>query len=315
LDKQNDSQSDVLYSDTLKARIVNLEYGSKDKDEKFIPISVEDIRRIYIEETGIEPPNKIMLYRSDDFKSSGRDSGFDGTIIHFYDPEKGINESYTIPRGSESMETGGAGNGQPLDWIYNGLGIFTGKVNDQLEDSKDFEERVSLEVNKYIEKNKHKSDVEIPELRKIGIGHSLGGNHIQMMFLLGGEFDSVYALNDAAPTVYQLGGNDAVFFRAVQINFGSHIKDSDDLYTLDPKQLQAFALNYYKSKGVNIHHITSEEDALYPLNLTRGFLRFGDEHVIDTNPNLSGLHDVIERIPDKQLQSLQKYLAAPSPLL
>ena len=309
---QDDGQLDVLFSDTLKARIVKLEYGSIDSNGEFIPISVDDIRRIYIEETGMEPPNKITLYRSDDFKSSGRDSGFDGTVIHFYDPEKGVNEIYTIPRGSEKVETGGAGDGQPLDWIYNGLGIFTGKVNDQLEDAQDFEEWASDSINRSIGNDiKHKE--HIPELRKIGLGHSLGGNHIQMIYLLGGEFDSVYALNDAAPTVYQLAGNDADFFREIQIVYGKHIKQTEDLFTLDPKQLQSFALNYYQSKGVNIHHITSEEDALYPLHLTRGFLRLGDEHVVDTNPNLSGLHSVIERIPDKQLQALQKYLAAAAP--
>ena len=68
---QDDGQLDVLFSDTLKARIVKLEYGSIDSDGEFIPISIEDIRRVYIEETGMEPPNKIMLYRSDDYKSSG----------------------------------------------------------------------------------------------------------------------------------------------------------------------------------------------------------------------------------------------------
>ena len=108
MDIQEDSSLDVLHSEILKARIVNLEYGSKDEDGELIPISPEDIRRIYIEETGPEPPNNITLYRSEDFKSSWRDSGFDGTVIHFYDPQKGINESYTIPRGSESMGIGSA---------------------------------------------------------------------------------------------------------------------------------------------------------------------------------------------------------------
>ncbi len=313
MDIQKDSQLDVLYSDTLKARIVKLEYGNINSDGKFIPISVEDIRRIYIEETGTAPPNNITLYRSEDFKSSGRDNGFDGTVIHFYDPQKGINESYTIPRGSEHVETGGAEDGQPLDWIYNGLGIFTGKVNDQLREAKDFEEWASNGINNFIGKDIKINKEKIPELRKIGIGHSLGGNHIQMLYLLGVKFDSVYALNDAAPTVYQLAYSDKDFFRVIRTQFGTRINGIDDLFTLDPKQLQSFALNYYQSKGVNIHHITSEEDALYPLHLTRGFLRFGDELVVDTNPNLSGLHNVIERIPDKQLQSLQKYLAAAAP--
>lgn len=305
----------VLSSEILIARIVQLEYGNRDSDGNYIPMTIEDIRRIYIEETAEKPPNGISLYRSDEFKSKGKDSGFDGTVIHFYDQEKGINQSYTIPRGSESVESGGEGDGQPLDWVYNGLGIFTGKTNDQLEDFRKFEEWASLEINKFveIEKNASKENIVIPELRRNGLGHSLGGNQIQMLYLLGVNFDSVYALNDAAPTVYQLAENDGGFFREVQIEFGEHIINPDELYELDPRKLQEFASVYYKSKGDQIHHITSEEDALYPLHLTRGFLRLGKESVIDTNPNLSELDNIIGRIPDRQLQSLQKYIAAASP--
>lgn len=313
MNKSNDEQLDILDSAILKARIAKLEYGTMD-DGKFTSISVEEIRRIYIEETGAEPPSAITLYKSDDFKREGRDSGFDGTVIHFYDPEKGINQSYTIPRGSEHAESGGEGDGQPLDWIYNGLGIFTGKVNDQLQDAKDFEKWASEEINKVIKtRNTSENDINIPKLRRIGIGHSLGGNHIQMLNLLGSDFDGVYALNDAAPTVYQLAANDADFFKEIRIKFGQQFQDVDELYKLEPNQLRTFALNYYKSKGKHIEHITSEEDALYPLHLTRGFIRFGNEQVVDTDPNITGLHDVISRIPDKQLQSLQKYVATAAP--
>ena len=313
MNKSDDEQLEVLDSDILKARITKLEYGNID-DGKFTSISVEDIRRIYIEETGVEPPSAITLYKSDDFKREGRDSGFDGTIIHFYDPEKGINQSYTIPRGSENVESGGE-DGQPLDWIYNGLGIFTGKVNDQLLDAMDFEKWAGTEINKFVDmKSKtDKNSMNTPELTKIGIGHSLGGNHIQMLYLLGVKFDSVYALNDAAPTVYQLARNDRHFFGAIRNEFGEGNKKLEHLYELDPNQLRTFALNYYKSKGIHIEHVTSEEDALYPLHLTRGFIRFGNEQVVDTDPNITGLHDVISRIPDKQLQSLQKYVATAAP--
>ncbi len=123
----------------------------------------------------------------------------------------------------------------------------------------------------------------------------------------------VYALNDAAPTVYQLAANDTDFFNGIRKKFGQQFQDVDELYKLDPNQLRTFTLNYYKSKGIHIEHITSEEDALYPLHLTRGFIRFGNEQVVDTNPDLTGLDNVLTRIPDKELQSLQKYLAAAAP--
>ncbi|WP_369814063.1 DUF6792 domain-containing protein [Geobacillus sp. PA-3] len=45
----------------------------------------------------------MKVYRSDDFKK-GKDFGFDGTIIHFYDEKQGINQKYTITRGSEMPE-------------------------------------------------------------------------------------------------------------------------------------------------------------------------------------------------------------------
>ncbi|WP_335591392.1 DUF6792 domain-containing protein [Geobacillus thermodenitrificans] len=45
----------------------------------------------------------IKVYHSDDFKE-GQDFGFDDTIIHFYDEKQGINQKYTITRGSEMSE-------------------------------------------------------------------------------------------------------------------------------------------------------------------------------------------------------------------
>lgn len=304
-------QKEVLDSDILKARITKLEYGEVDADGNFTPISVEDIRRVYIEETRQEPPETIKLYRSDDFRKDGRDSGFDGTVIHFYDRDKGINQSYTITRGSESAESGGAEDGQPLDWMYNGLGIFTGKVNDQLKDAIKFEKWANQEIQQFIANDN--ADQSIEPLQKYGLGHSLGGNHIQMLLLLRNSFDEVFVMNDAAPTVYQLASNDRLFFEEIRYKFGPQYNDVESLYEIDPKALQSFALTYYQSKGIHIHHITSEEDALYPLHLTRGFLRFGSERVIDTNPELPGLHDIINRIPDKELQSLQQYLASAAP--
>lgn len=121
------------------------------------------------------------------------------------------------------------------------------------------------------------------------------------------------SLNDAAPTVYQLAANDPAFFKEIRAEFGLKGYKIEDLYDLDPKKLQDFAQEHYKDMGEKIHHLTSEEDALYPLNVTRGFIRHGTEDIIDTNPDLASLHDVLGRIPDKSLQSLQKYLAKAAP--
>ena len=52
-------------------------------------LTEEEIKRIYIEETGNNPPAQIHVYHSENFKNVNvKDFGFDGTIIHFYDEEK-----------------------------------------------------------------------------------------------------------------------------------------------------------------------------------------------------------------------------------
>ncbi|WP_300379795.1 DUF6792 domain-containing protein, partial [Clostridium sp.] len=261
-------QKEVLNTETLKARITKLEYGNGSEGGEFISISADDIRRVYIEETGKEPPQMITVYKSDDYKTGRKDSGFDGTVIHFFDSLKGINQSYMISRGTENTESHGKADLIARDWVYNALGIFTGKVNDQLKDAKTFEKQTSKEINTFLERRG--TNEKLPKLKKIGMGHSLGGNHIQMMHLLDVSFDSIHVMNDAAPTVYQLAESDAEFLRSIQRKYGGEIQNKNYLYALDPKKLQSFAEFYYKSKGANIHHITSKEDILYPLHLIRG---------------------------------------------
>ncbi len=78
------SNEEILNTDIIRARITGLEYGK---------ISAEEIRRIYTEETGHEPPGEITVYHSEELKAlsekkrASKDSGFDGTVIHFYDPK------------------------------------------------------------------------------------------------------------------------------------------------------------------------------------------------------------------------------------
>ncbi|TDL79179.1 DUF6792 domain-containing protein [Peribacillus frigoritolerans] len=96
---------EVLNSDILRVRLTELEYGGKKK------FTVEEVRKIIIEETGESPPSNIEIFSTDslkefkELKNEGKDSGFDGTAIHFYDAEKGINQTYVITRGSENEES------------------------------------------------------------------------------------------------------------------------------------------------------------------------------------------------------------------
>lgn len=295
---------EILNTDILKARIANLEYGISGE------ISEEEIRRIYIEEMGVELPANITIYHSDDIdelKTSSQDSGFDGTVIHFYNPSLNINQSYTITRGSEHSEDNG--EGEPLDWYYNGLGIFTGKVKNQYEDAMRFDEIVSQKISASI-KADHNNTLKV---EKYGIGHSLGGNLIQMLQLMSDSYTKVYAINDAPPSAYQLAQIDVNFQFNIARKFNIDPNDDDQLYAIPPDQLNTFAEEYYKKRGAHIHHITAEEDMLFGASGIRGFLDLGTREMINTDPDFEGLRTMLGNISDKDLRTLQMFLATVAP--
>lgn len=95
----------------------------------------------------------------------GKDSGFDGAIIHFYNAEQGLNQSYTITRGSENREDGG--KGLPHDWIYNSFGIFAGKVQDQYLDARYFDEAISKKINEKVDADINKRKMKGKLLTKL----------------------------------------------------------------------------------------------------------------------------------------------------
>jgi hypothetical protein len=125
------------------------------------------------------------VYHSDDFKNlNDINSGFDGPVIHLYDEEKGINQMYTIARGSEIQEKD---TWKPLDWAYNTFGIFVGQNKNQYDDALRFDEMVTQKITEELKRNG-----QTIELKKIGLGHSLGGNHVQVIQLTEHRFDQVY---------------------------------------------------------------------------------------------------------------------------
>jgi hypothetical protein len=185
----------VLDTDLLRARVMKLEYKH---------LTAEEIMRIYIEETGSDPPDQIHVYHSQDFKNINiNDFGFDGTIIHFYDKEKRINQMYTIARGSEIQEKD---TWKPLDWAYNTFGIFVGQNKNQYDDALRFDEMVTQKITEELKRNG-----QTIELKKIGLGHSQGGNHVETIQLTEHRFDQVYVINDAPPSAYQLAYIDKRF--------------------------------------------------------------------------------------------------------
>ncbi|MGG4489405.1 DUF6792 domain-containing protein [Metabacillus idriensis] len=301
---------EVLNSDILRVRLTELEYCGEKK------FTVEEVRKIIIEETGKSPPSNIEIFRTDslkefkELKNEGKDSGFDGTAIHFYDAEKGINQTYVITRGSENGESldDNEEKGDPLDWIYNSLGIYAGKESNQYRDAKLFDSLVS----KYVEENVKSHHIEI-ENKKYGLGHSLGGNLIQMISLMNRSFEKVYAFNDAPPSAYQLALIDSSFRRKLFLRFDLNPNSFDEIYTIPPAELKAFAENYYKEKGQNIHHLTNEEDMLFAASDIRGFLDLGSRTVLDSDPDFESIRERINNLSDEDLYEMQKFLVKYAP--
>ncbi|UAL48896.1 hypothetical protein K7887_08190 [Sutcliffiella horikoshii] len=301
-------KTEVLHSKLLKARITELEY----KD-----LTIENIRRIYVEETGEEPPGKITLYHSDELPKSVKeyDSGFDGTVIHFMDLEKGLNESYTITRGSEMGEDNG--KGLHSDWFYNLFGIFGGKVQNQYQDARYFEKYVNKEISNVIEIEVDylkKQGIDInTQLTKYGIGHSLGGNLIQMLQITDEPFESVLAINDAPPSMYQLAMLDIDFQESIYLEYNINSKNFNDIYKIDPEKLKEFAEEYYQAQGQSIHHLTIKEEILYSVIGFRGFLDLGSREVLTTYPHTNGIAKYMNRVSDENLYSIQQFVAKHAP--
>ncbi|WP_420768686.1 DUF6792 domain-containing protein [Parageobacillus thermoglucosidasius] len=290
------SQKLVLDTDLLRARVMSLEYKH---------LTAEEIRRIYIEETGSNPPAQIHVYHSEDFRNVNvNDSGFDGTIIHFYDEEKGINQMYTIARGSEKREKD---TWKPLDWAYNALGIFVGQSRSQYRDALEFDRKVTQIITEEL-----KRKGQTIELKKIGLGHSQGGNHAEMIQLTEHRFSQVYVINDAPPSAYQLAYIDKRFRYELAKKFTPNIlSDYNLIYSIPPSELKAFAEEYYKKQidERSIHHLTAEEDLLYAVSGVRGFIDIGSRQFIDTNKGFTSIKDLIAKISDKDVRAIQLYLS------
>ena len=284
---------EFLCSDELRGRIVDLEY---------IELTEDKIRQIYFEETGKELKVDIQLYHSNNYnkKLTIGSNGFDGTIIHFFNKELGVNQVYSIARGSEMKEEE---NWRPEDWMYNTFGIFVGQNNGQFQDAQRFEQYVNYDI---IQKTKNSKI----NLTKIGLGHSLGGNTKQLQQLLNPEFDKVYTINAAQPTVYQLAYIDVKFRRKLMDRFNINLVNFNEIYTIDPKALVQFAEQYYQDAGNNIHRLVAEEDLLLAVGQNiRGFVFVGHGDPIDTMKDFVSIGNILGEIPDKDVQAIQMFLA------
>ncbi|WP_078579033.1 DUF6792 domain-containing protein [Salipaludibacillus agaradhaerens] len=289
------TNKEVLGSDSVRARIIQMEYKE---------LTESEIRRIYIEETGTEPPANITIYSSNDFSELQKGdyySGFDGSAIHFYDEEKGINQVYTITRGSEGSEKD---SWKPKDWFYNLFGIGLGQNDSQISDAKRFTELVTKEVNK-------SNDSPIP-IKSIGMGHSLGGNLITTLQLITGQFDNVYAVNHIPPSIYQLASIDSIFANELNAMFKLDLENNfNAIYDIDPTELKEFTEAYYKERidETTINRLNMEEDLLYAMWGLSGFIDIGVGDPMNSIEGFDGLHDFMSHISDEDMRIVRLYFA------
>ncbi len=276
---------------------MNLEY----KD--FEPSKIEEkIQQIYLDEVGEKLPAEITVYKSDDIteqETKGKDSGFDGTILHLHSEKNQINQIITITRGSEMPE---GDNWRPLDWTYNINGSLVGVTTDQYNDAIKFDRTVKEAIS-------NQSNKDLPKIKKIGYGHSLGGGLIVTLQMMTQDFDTVYSINGAPPSFYQLAEIDRDYFDALSINYS--INDREDIYSLPPSEVKAFTEEYYKNKidETTIQHTTVEEDMLYSITRTRGFIDIGvRDGFLSYHEEYGDFEALMRQVPDEVVQSIQGFL-------
>lgn len=265
----------ILESPTLKARLINMEYGNLEP-EKF----EQELKRIYMEENGEMLEGNVDIYHSSQADSDIiEESGYDGTAIKI--ESQGQTEVYVISQGSAGTE----------DWLYNLKSMLAGKNADQAIATEDFVQ----EANRYF------GTEEGTEI--FGLSHSLGHNNNTVAHLSYDTFDEVFSINGAQPNYYELYEADVNFNEAVSEKF--NLVDDEQIYELPPDELHNFAMDYYEDKSDNIHQIISKDDPLYAASAVRGFFTLGNVTMVDTNPDTPGLRELMEEIPDDVVKNFQ----------
>ncbi|WP_405100053.1 DUF6792 domain-containing protein [Oceanobacillus sp. FSL H7-0719] len=252
--------------------------GLKEEDFK------SKLKQLYIEEYGKEIDANIEIFHTSKSENPDiKDTGYDGTAVHFYSEKGGINELYVISQGTQDMK----------DWEYNLKAMFAGLEYPQARATNLFTEEVI-----------HRLETK-DELSIIGLSHSLAHNNNTTAHLLHDTFDKVYSVNGAQTNYYQLYYADKYFAEKLNKRFSIPVTDEYAIYNLDPTKLEAFAKDYCADKADNIHQVISLDDPLYAVSGTRGFFTLGGVKYIDINPDYPGLRRVFDDILDHVIQDFQ----------
>jgi hypothetical protein len=267
---------DKIKLDTVWMRLVDTDYGDNpDKME-------QAFRTIYLEETGKLFEGDVEVYHSSDSESTTNfNSHYDGTALAI--SSEGESNLYVISQGTQGMD----------DWLYNIKGPFSGVTVKQVEAAKEFTEDA-----------KRHFDINTEESEVISFNHSLGLHNSGMTGLTEGTFDEVYGVNGLMVSPYELARYDFAF--AQEINNEFDLRNPKEIRDIPFAELRQFTVDYYGDNGTKIHNVVSEDDPLYSISEKFGFItEFSDTKIVDTNPDVSGLKEMIDKIPAPVIESLR----------
>ncbi|MFJ6413698.1 DUF6792 domain-containing protein [Terribacillus saccharophilus] len=268
--------SDIISSDEFKTRLIDIGY----QDLTSVELE-EKIRQLYLEENGELLEADIQIFHSSaSERQLVKESGYDGTAVYINNGDK--QEVYVISEGTQDLD----------DWIYNIKAMLAGKSADQ-----------AIATDEFVKEAKEQFNL-VDNVETNGLSHSLAHNNNAYALLSFGTFDNVYSVNGAQLNYYQLFETDRRFNAAVRNKFT--LSTNDDVYNLSPQDLHDFAMDYYEDKADRIDQVISTDDPLYAVSVVRGFFTLGSITMVDTNPDVPGLRELIADIPDNVIRDFQE---------
>lgn len=272
----------LFHDEMVQMRITKLEYDFPKMTDNAI---IEAIERIYLEEMGEPLDVKISIERMD-VHSLASDTKGTAIVLAGKEDTDDVKEVVYISRGSVS----------PEDWIDNlfSIGVGTGGAQ-YARDTKTF-------LDKITEQHEIKKDVPV-----YAFAHSKGHNTVAAIQLNENYFSEIHTFNGAQTNIIQQLYYDKDFEKALQVEF--NLLTYEEVHSIPAAELEAFAQEYYKDKGADIHQTRSKSDFLYALDSFPGMFVVGNVATYRTDHENKGFVEAVEAIPQEELQALLHFLA------